>query len=122
MSSPNPAPAYPAKDNAVLFGDTALYKRLGAIAESKDHKTLIEEFEIPIRSGRAWVVKKGASRPSWWHSPARGLPLSLNFHMSSTLPAPEVDKQMNLTARCFLTLIKDNSASSQHHVVRRSET
>jgi hypothetical protein len=60
----NPAPAYPAKDNAVLFGDTALYARLGSLAASNEGKTLVEEFEIPIRSGRAWVVKKGSHSPS----------------------------------------------------------
>jgi len=57
----NPAPAYDEtpKNSAALYGDKALYAKIGAIAEKEDEKTLIERFEIPIRSGKAWVVKKG---------------------------------------------------------------
>lgn len=59
MSSRVPNPAYPAKDSAVLYGEKELYAKLGEIAEAEGEKTLVEEFEIPIRSGKAWVVKKG---------------------------------------------------------------
>ncbi|KAK2626808.1 hypothetical protein QTJ16_003983 [Diplocarpon rosae] len=55
---PNP-PAYPATDNAVLYGEKELYARVGEIAEQDGGKNLIEKFEIPIRSGKAWVVNKG---------------------------------------------------------------
>ncbi|RDW66406.1 hypothetical protein BP6252_10041 [Coleophoma cylindrospora] len=56
-----PTPAYPAEDAAILFGDQALYARVieAAAVENQAGKKLIEEFEIPIRSGKAWVVKKG---------------------------------------------------------------
>lgn len=55
---PNP-PAYPATDSAVLYGDKELYARIGKVAEQEGGKTLVEKFEIPIRSGKAWVVTKG---------------------------------------------------------------
>jgi uncharacterized protein len=53
-----PDPAYPAKDSAVLYGDKELYARIGKVAAGKGAKELVESFEIPIRSGKAWVVKK----------------------------------------------------------------
>lgn len=56
--TPNP-PAYPSSDSTVLFGDKELYLRIGKVAEQDEGKTLVEKFEIPIRSGKAWVVKKG---------------------------------------------------------------
>lgn len=62
---PETTPAYPASDNAVLFGDTELYSRIGSLVEKSrsgdDGGELVEveKFEIPIRSGKAWVVKKG---------------------------------------------------------------
>jgi len=59
MTNRVPEPAYPAKDSAVLCGDQDLYTRLGKIAEQDGGKELVEKFEIPIRSGMAWVVKKG---------------------------------------------------------------
>lgn len=59
MSTRVPNPAYPAKDSAVLYGDKDLYAKLGKIAETEGGKSLVEKFEIPIRSGKAWVVKKG---------------------------------------------------------------
>jgi len=59
MTTRVPEPAYPAKDSAVLYGDKNIYARLGKIAEQEGGKELIEKFEIPIRSGNAWVVKKG---------------------------------------------------------------
>ncbi len=59
MAARVPDPAYPAKDSAVLYGDKELYARIGKVAEGKDGKELVESFEIPIRSGKAWVVKKG---------------------------------------------------------------
>jgi hypothetical protein len=59
MAARVPDPAYPAKDSAVLYGDKELYARIGKVAEGKGGKDLVESFEIPIRSGKAWVVKKG---------------------------------------------------------------
>lgn len=56
-----PDPAYPAKNSEALYGDKNLYAKLGEIAEKDGGKTLVEKFEIPIRSGEAWVVKKGRS-------------------------------------------------------------
>jgi hypothetical protein len=61
MTSSAPKPAYPAEDSSVLYGDTELYARLGKIAEGDSAKEVIEQFEIPIRDGKAWVVKKGGS-------------------------------------------------------------
>jgi uncharacterized protein len=64
MTTKSPTPAYDEtpKNSAALYGDKALYAKIGAIAEKENEKTLIEEFEIPIRSGKAWVVKKGMSK------------------------------------------------------------
>lgn len=58
MASRNPNPAY---DNQIVYGDKELYARVGRIAEEEagKGKRLAEKFEIPIRSGKAWVVKKG---------------------------------------------------------------
>jgi uncharacterized protein len=60
MATRVPEPAYPAKDSAVLYGDKELYVRIGKIAEQDGGKELVESFEIPVRSGIAWVIKKGA--------------------------------------------------------------
>jgi hypothetical protein len=57
MATRNPIPAY--QDTGVLHGDKELYARIGKIAEGDRGKKLVEGFEIPIRSGKAWVVKKG---------------------------------------------------------------
>lgn len=57
----NPTPSYdenPA-NSAALYGDKALYGKIGGLAEDEEQRSLVEGFEIPIRSGRAWVVKKG---------------------------------------------------------------
>ncbi|KAL3420628.1 hypothetical protein PVAG01_07073 [Phlyctema vagabunda] len=58
-----PEPAYPAKDTAVLYGDQGFYERISKAVEDEGKggakKEVVEEFEIPIRSGRAWVVRKG---------------------------------------------------------------
>lgn len=59
MAARVPDPAYPAKDSAVLYGEKELYARIGKVAAGKGGKELVESFEIPIRSGKAWVVKKG---------------------------------------------------------------
>jgi len=59
MTTRVPEPAYPAKDSAVLYGDKELYARIGKVAEQEGGKQLVESFEIPIRSGKAWVVEKG---------------------------------------------------------------
>jgi uncharacterized protein len=58
MTTRIPAPAY--QDTGVLYGDRELYARIRKVAEGDEGKTLTEEFEIPIRSGKAWVVKKGS--------------------------------------------------------------
>jgi uncharacterized protein YcgI (DUF1989 family) len=58
MTARIPKPAY--RNDAVLYGDKELYARIGKVAEGGlDDKKLVEKFEIPIRSGKAWVVKKG---------------------------------------------------------------
>lgn len=58
MAEPrNPSPAYP--PNAKIYGDKELYARIGKIVTSEGGKELVEKFEVPIRSGKAWVVKKG---------------------------------------------------------------
>ena len=57
MTARIPTPAY--QDTGVLYGEKELYARIGKIAEGDGGKKLVEEFEIPIRSGKAWVVKKG---------------------------------------------------------------
>ncbi len=51
-----PKPLYEAKSGSPLSVDAALYGRIG-----RDHaaRTLRERFRVPIRSGRAWVVKAG---------------------------------------------------------------
>jgi len=59
MATRVPNPAYPAEDSAILYGDKELYTKLGKIAEGDSGKTLVEKFEVPIRSGKAWIVKKG---------------------------------------------------------------
>lgn len=56
-----PHPAYPAKDNAILYGDKELYARIGRVADAEEGKELVESFEVPIRSGKAWIVRKGWS-------------------------------------------------------------
>ena len=58
MATRNPTPAY--QDTGVLCGDRDLYARLGKIAEAEGGKKLVEELEIPIRSGKAWIVRKGS--------------------------------------------------------------
>jgi hypothetical protein len=57
MAARVPKPAYTA--SPILYGDKKLYAKLGEIAEQDGGKELVEKFEIPIRSGKAWVVKKG---------------------------------------------------------------
>jgi hypothetical protein len=59
MTTRVPEPAYPAKDSGVLYGDKELYARISKVAEQSGGKKLVESFEIPIRSGKAWVVEKG---------------------------------------------------------------
>lgn len=59
MATRIPTPAY--QDTGVLYGDKEFYAHIGEIAESDGGKKLVEEFEIPIRSGKAWVVKKGTT-------------------------------------------------------------
>jgi hypothetical protein len=62
MTARIPDPAY--RNDAVLYGDKELYARIGKVAEGGlDEKKLDEQFEIPIRSGKAWVVKKGMLTP-----------------------------------------------------------
>jgi len=52
----SPAPAYRAGAGGALGVDRAFYGRL---AEAHSHRELVEAFEIPIRSGRAWTVPRG---------------------------------------------------------------
>jgi hypothetical protein len=62
MTARIPDPAY--RNDAVLYGDKELYARIGKVAEGGLYeKKLVEQFEIPIRSGKAWVVKKGILTP-----------------------------------------------------------
>lgn len=55
-----PEPAYSTIDNPILSGDAELYARLTQTANEPGARMLIESFEIPIRSGRAWTVPKGS--------------------------------------------------------------
>lgn len=59
MATRVPEPAYPAKDSAALYGNRDLYGRIGATASQEGGRKLVEQFEVPIRSGKAWAVKKG---------------------------------------------------------------
>jgi uncharacterized protein len=62
MTARIPNPAY--RNDAVLYGDKELYTRIRKVAEGGlDEKKLVEQFEIPIRSGKAWIVKKGILTP-----------------------------------------------------------
>lgn len=55
MSNP-PQPAYLPTKGGPLDIDRRFYDRIAAEASSRE---LVEEFVIPIRSGRAWVVRAG---------------------------------------------------------------
>lgn len=48
--------AYQVSKGSALQVDTAFYER---IRDTKDGRTLIEAFEVPIRTGRAWKVPAG---------------------------------------------------------------
>lgn len=48
--------AYQVSKGSALQVDTAFYER---VRDSKDQRTLIEQFEVPIRTGRAWHVPAG---------------------------------------------------------------
>lgn len=48
--------AYQASNGSVLDTDTAFYRRLVADA---GRRTKIDQFEVPVRSGRAWAVPAG---------------------------------------------------------------
>ena len=48
--------AYQVSKGSALQVDKALYER---IRDKKDGRTVIEEFEVPIRTGRAWKVPAG---------------------------------------------------------------
>lgn len=48
--------AYQSSKGSVLDVDQAFYDR---IREAKNDRHLVESFEVPIRSGRAWKVKAG---------------------------------------------------------------
>ena len=45
--------AYQAGTASVLYGDTQFYARIRKESESR---TKVEEFEIPVRDGRAWAI------------------------------------------------------------------
>ena len=51
-----PQPAYQATAGGPLGVDRKLY---GQLASKSDARRLVEEFVIPIRSGRAWTVRAG---------------------------------------------------------------
>lgn len=55
MPSRNPTPAYQATKGSILDIDKEFYKKIG----SSGAKELVDAFEIPIRSGRAFVVPSG---------------------------------------------------------------
>ena len=48
--------AYQVSKGSALQVDTAFYAR---IRDQADKRTLIEQFEVPIRTGRAWKVQIG---------------------------------------------------------------
>lgn len=48
--------AYQVSKGSALQVDTAFYER---IRDQKSQRTLIEQFEVPIRTGRAWKVPAG---------------------------------------------------------------
>ncbi|EGH31754.1 hypothetical protein PSYJA_23388 [Pseudomonas syringae pv. japonica str. M301072] len=48
--------AYQVSKGAALQVDTAFYERIRTNAQQR---TLVEQFEVPIRTGRAWKVKAG---------------------------------------------------------------
>jgi uncharacterized protein YcgI (DUF1989 family) len=52
----SPAAAYRATEGGALDVDRAFYDKL---ASGTDARTPVEDFQIPIRSGRAWEVKAG---------------------------------------------------------------
>jgi uncharacterized protein YcgI (DUF1989 family) len=56
VSAGSPQPAYLQSINSPLVVDRELYGRL---AEQIDSRSLVEEFVIPIRSGRAWTMRAG---------------------------------------------------------------
>ncbi len=94
---PNP-PAYPATDSAVLYGNKELYARIGKVAEQEGGKSLVEKFEIPIRSGKAWIVKKGKPQGSL---------LFPNNYQQSLLSRPR-------EALIGSNFLQDNSVCSLH--------
>ncbi len=55
MATRNPTPAYQATKGSILNVDKNFYKRIG----SSGARELVDAFEIPIRSGRAFVVPSG---------------------------------------------------------------
>lgn len=48
--------AYQVSKGSALQVDTAFYER---IRDNQAQRTLIEQFEVPIRTGRAWKVPAG---------------------------------------------------------------
>ncbi|KPX35109.1 Uncharacterized protein ALO77_01927 [Pseudomonas coronafaciens pv. garcae] len=48
--------AYQVSKGAALQVDTAFYERIRADAQQR---TLVEQFDVPIRTGRAWKVRAG---------------------------------------------------------------
>lgn len=52
-----PTPTYLAEDSTILYGDKELYARIANTATQESSRRLVEEFDIPIRSGKAWVSK-----------------------------------------------------------------
>jgi hypothetical protein len=86
MATRVPNPAYPAKDSAVLYGNKEIYERIRKVADQEGGKTLVEEFEIPIRSGKAWIVKKGEFCKSFYG----GIVCERRHHMTFSLLTPYI--------------------------------
>ena len=53
---PKPRVIYEAKPGSPIAVDHAFYDRL---AREGDSRTLVEQFVVPMRSGRAWPVRAG---------------------------------------------------------------
>lgn len=55
-TSQRPEPIYPTGILPDKYTDTAMYE---AIGKATDRRTLVEEFTLPIRTGKAWRVEAG---------------------------------------------------------------
>lgn len=112
----NPEPAYPPHNRTAIYGDEELYKRLELLSSDPDPtvKTLLQDFEVPIRSGRAWVVKAGIST----------LLLSLFFHPSHFTPKYWTEYRWRSTIRSIDYSVHSLRTSSRRfeHLVSPQST